>query len=277
MINTLIEHCAEAYFPELKGLDAEARAGGLLERTAREAGRLAASWMAAGFVHGVLNTDNLTITGESFDYGPWRFLPTSDPSFTAAYFDETGLYSFGRQPEAVSWALAQLGGALSLVSPVAPLEAALAQFATAYQGGLRRAMFARLKLAPGEREGDLAFLQTLFDWLTQSQAGWDQFFHDWIGGEASAARAAESPQAALYRDESFMAVRRGFEVRTRDDLAPLLAKPLLQRPAPVSMVIDEVERIWAAIAERDDWSPFEAKLADIAEMRETLGLAVTNL
>jgi len=277
LINTLIEHCAEAYFPELKGLDAEARAGGLLERTAREAGRLAASWMAAGFVHGVLNTDNLTITGESFDYGPWRFLPTSDPSFTAAYFDETGLYSFGRQPEAVSWALAQLGGALSLVSPVAPLEAALAQFATAYQGGLRRAMFARLKLAPGEREGDLAFLQTLFDWLTQSQAGWDQFFHDWIGGEASAARAAESPQAALYQDESFMAVRRGFEVRTRDDLAPLLAKPLLQRPAPVSMVIDEVERIWAAIAERDDWSPFEAKLADIAEMRETLGLAVTNL
>jgi uncharacterized protein YdiU (UPF0061 family) len=277
LINTLIEHCAEAYFHELKGLDAGARATGLLERTARETGRLAASWMVAGFVHGVLNTDNLTVTGESFDYGPWRFLPASDPSFTAAYFDETGLYSFGRQPEAVSWALAQLGGALSLVSPIAPLEAALAQFATAYQDGLRRAMFARLKLAPGEREGDLAFLQTLFDWLTQSQAGWDQFFHDWIGGEASAARAAESPQAALYRDESFMAVRRGFEVRTRDDLAPLLAKPLLQRPAPVSMVIDEVERIWTAIAERDDWSPFEAKLADTAEMRETLGLAVTNL
>jgi uncharacterized protein YdiU (UPF0061 family) len=233
--------------------------------------------MAAGFVHGVLNTDNLTIAGESFDYGPWRFLPASDPSFTAAYFDETGLYSFGRQPEAVSWALAQLGGTLSLVCPVTALEAALAQFAPAYQDGLRRAMFGRLKLAPREREDDLAFLQALFDWLTKSQAGWDQFFHDWIGGEASAARAAESPQAALYQDESFMAVRRGFELRTRDDLAPLLAKPLLQRPAPVSMVIDEVERIWAAIAERDDWSPFEAKLADIAEMRETLGLSVTNL
>jgi uncharacterized protein YdiU (UPF0061 family) len=277
LINTLIEHCAEAYFPELQGLRAEARAAGLLERSAREAGRLAASWMAAGFVHGVLNTDNLTITCESFDYGPWRFLPASDPSFTAAYFDETGLYSFGRQPEAVSWALAQLGGALSLVCPVAPLETALAQFAPAYQDGLRRAMFARLKLAPREREDDLAFLQALFDWLTQSQAGWEQFFHDWIGGEASAARAAESPQAALYQDESFMAARRGLEARTRGDLAPLLTKPLLQRSAPVSMVIDEVERIWAAIAERDDWSPFETKLADIGEMRETLGLAVTNL
>ncbi len=277
LIRILIDHCAEAYFPELKALDTEARAAGLLERTAREAGRLAASWMAAGFVHGVLNTDNLTVTGESFDYGPWRFLPESDPSFTAAYFDETGLYSFGRQPEAVSWALAQLGSALSLVSPVAPLEAALAQFAPAYQDGLRRAMFARLKLELRDRDSDLEFLQTLFDWLTQSRASWDQFFHDWIGGEASAARAAESPQATLYQDEAFLTVRRGFEARTRSDLGSLLSRPLLQRPTQVSMVIDEVERIWAAIAERDDWSPFEAKLADIREMRETLGLAVTNL
>ncbi len=277
LIGALIDHCAEAYFPELSGLDGAARAGGLLERTAREAGRLAASWMAAGFVHGVLNTDNLTVTGESFDYGPWRFLPISDPSFTAAYFDETGLYSFGRQPEAVAWALAQLGSALTLVSPVAPLEAALAQFAPAYQDGLRRAMFARLKLEARGRDDDLEFLQILFDWLTESRAGWDQFFHDWIGGEASAARAAQSPHAALYQDAAFLAVRRGLEARTRSDLGPLLSQPMLQRPTPVSMMIDEVERIWAAIAERDDWSPFEAKLADIRQMRDTLGLAVTNL
>jgi hypothetical protein len=54
--------------------------------------------MMAGFVHGVLNTDNMNITGESFDYGPYRFLPTYDPEFTAAYFDHHGLYAFGRQP-----------------------------------------------------------------------------------------------------------------------------------------------------------------------------------
>ena len=65
---------------------------------ARSVARTGAQWMAAGFVHGVLNTDNINITGESFDYGPWRFLPTYDPGFTAAYFDETGLYAFGRQP-----------------------------------------------------------------------------------------------------------------------------------------------------------------------------------
>ncbi len=54
--------------------------------------------MAAGFVQGVLNTDNINTTGESFEYGPWRFLPTLDPALTAAYFDETGLCAYGRQP-----------------------------------------------------------------------------------------------------------------------------------------------------------------------------------
>ena len=64
--------------------------------------------MAAGFVHGVLNTDNINITGESFDYGPYRFAQTWDPEFTAAYFDHHGLYSFGRQPEALQWNVFQL-------------------------------------------------------------------------------------------------------------------------------------------------------------------------
>ena len=73
---------------------------------------LAGEYMVAGFVHGVLNTDNMNITGESFDYGPWRWLPQWEPGFTAAYFDHGGLYAFGRQPEAVGWNCAQLATAL---------------------------------------------------------------------------------------------------------------------------------------------------------------------
>jgi uncharacterized protein YdiU (UPF0061 family) len=166
-----------------------------------------------------------------------------------------------------------LGGALSLISPTAPLEAALSRFAPSYQAGLRAAIFNRLKLRSGDLESDLAFTRTLFDWLTQSQAGWDQFFHDWVGGEASAARAGESPQAALYRSEDFMEIRRGLEARTRDDLTSLLARPYVQRSLPATMLIDEVERVWAAIGEHNDWSPLEAKLVDLGEMREALGLS----
>ncbi len=270
LMHTLIEHCVEAYYPELKEAPGETRASGLLERVVGASARLAASWMAAGFVHGVLNTDNLTITGESFDYGPWRFAPTSDPSFTAAYFDESGLYAFGRQPEAVGWALAQLAGALSLVCPVEPLQAALKSYAGAYQEGLREGMFARLHLEPGALGEDLLFLESLFDWLTQSQASWDQFFHDWIGGEASAARAGRGPQAALYAQPGFAPVRRAMAARTRGDAPALLADPYFARAAPVTMLIDEVERVWSDIAQNDDWSAFDAKIAEVRAMGAAL-------
>ncbi|MFN3287358.1 MAG: protein adenylyltransferase SelO family protein, partial [Sphingomonadaceae bacterium] len=78
---------------------ADALAVRLLDWVADNTARLAAAYMAAGFVHGVLNSDNINVTGESFDYGPWRWLPTFEPGFTAAYFDHSGLYAYGRQPK----------------------------------------------------------------------------------------------------------------------------------------------------------------------------------
>ncbi len=260
----LIEHAVENYYPEFQNLAGEVKIAALFGAIAEANARLAASWMAAGFVHGVLNTDNLNITGESFDYGPWRFVPTSDPVFTAAYFDETGLYAFGRQPEAVSWALAQLGGALTLVCQASILERELARFAQAYQLGLREHVFARLWLRAGEIEADMAFLGALFDWLTESQAGWDQFFHDWIGGGASASRAAASPQAALYVQPAFAELRAGLAARA----SALPTHPYFQRPRPAGLLIEDVEALWAPIAERDDWALFEAKLAEIDQARQ---------
>ncbi|MBL8542239.1 MAG: YdiU family protein [Hyphomonadaceae bacterium] len=273
LMRALIDHAVAAYYPELAATAGEARAAALFGAVVEAAARLTASWMAAGFVHGVLNTDNLNITGESFDYGPWRFLKTSDPSFTAAYFDESGLYAFGRQPEAVSWALAQLGGALTLVCPPGLLEPELQRFAPAYQEGLRRAVFRRLGLTEGGLEADLQFLSDLFGWLTESQAGWDQLFHDWRGGGVSAERAAQSPQAALYTSDAFDPIRAGLEARTDEKAWPSLAHPYFQRALPHTMHIEEVEALWAPIAERDDWTLFKQKLADIAEMREALGLS----
>ncbi|MBC7769285.1 MAG: YdiU family protein [Phycisphaerales bacterium] len=270
LIHQLIEHVCAAYYPRHLNLAAEARAAAMFGEVVEANARLAASWMGAGFVHGVLNTDNLNVTGESFDYGPWRFLPTSDPALTAAYFDETGLYAFGRQPEAVSWALAQLGGALTLVCPPTALETELTRFATAYQQGLRDHLFGRLNLIEGDFSADMTFLSDAFAWLTESQAPWDQFFHDWYCGAASAGRAADSPQAALYASAAFAPVRAGLEARTPSGMDEFLSHSYYQQPAPVSMVIDEVERVWAAIAEGDDWTAFEAKLRDIATLKAAI-------
>ena len=273
LIRVLIDHCVEHYYPGLAHREGEERAAALLASVVEASARLAASWMSAGFVHGVLNTDNLTITGESFDYGPWRFLPASQPDFTAAYFDQSGLYCFARQPEAVSWALLQLAGALSLVCEPPKLEQALARFGPAYQEALRERMFARLNLVEGGFEADMQFLQSLFGWMTETQIGWDQLFHDWHSGAASAVRAAHSIEAKRYAAPAFKPIREGLEARTGAGMEEFLAQDYFQRPHPVSMLIEEVEAIWASIAEHDDWGPFEAKLQDIQAMRSALGVA----
>ncbi|MBL8545408.1 MAG: YdiU family protein [Hyphomonadaceae bacterium] len=269
LMQKLVEHCCAAYYPRHLNLNSEARAAALFGEAVDANARLAGTWMAAGFVHGVLNTDNLNICGESFDYGPWRFVPDSDPSFTAAYFDETGLYAFGRQPEAVSWALAQLGGALSIICPAALLESELQRFGSSYQVGLRDGVFGRLNLVEGDWDADIAFLSDIFGWLTETRAGWDQFFHDWYCGAASVSRAAAGPQAELYDTPAFKKIRDGFEMRGGS--SAFLTQPYFQRATPVTMLVGDVEAVWAPIAERDDWSAFEAKLRDVATLREALG------
>lgn len=271
LMHTMVEHCCAAYYPRHRDLSGEARVAALYGEAVEANARLAGSWMAAGFVHGVLNTDNLNICGESFDYGPWRFVPTSDPTFTAAYFDETGLYAFGRQPEAVSWALAQLGGALSAVCPANLLEPQLQRFGSAYQVGLRDGVFGRLNLIEGDFAADVQFMSDMFAWLTETGAGWDQFFHDWYCGATSADRAAASPQAALYATPAFTPIRTGIETRTGSSGADFLRHPYFQRATPVTMLIDEVEAVWAPIADRDDWSVFEAKIRDVADLRDARG------
>ena len=93
-------------------------------------------WLAAGFVHGVLNTDNFNITGESFDYGPWRFLPAFDPGLVAAYFDQTGRYAYGRQSDAALWALCRLADSFLLLIDKSKLEARLPLFYPAVEASL---------------------------------------------------------------------------------------------------------------------------------------------
>ncbi|MEO6361319.1 MAG: protein adenylyltransferase SelO family protein, partial [Sphingomicrobium sp.] len=115
-IARLTRYCLEHLYTDTPSGDDSTDAARLLDLVASATARLAASYLVAGFVHGVLNSDNIAISGESFDYGPWRFTPDWDSEFTAAYFDHYGLYAFGRQPEAIHWNLAQLAGALTLVS-----------------------------------------------------------------------------------------------------------------------------------------------------------------
>jgi uncharacterized protein YdiU (UPF0061 family) len=270
-IERLLDYTIRTYMPDVWRDDASARAIAFLEEVCRRVARTGARWMAAGFVHGVLNTDNINVTGESFDYGPWRFLPTLEPGFTAAYFDEMGLYAFGRQPDALFWNLVRLAECLLGLASKEDLEAALQAFEPALRAEFAAMMLRRLGVAPRDMEHDAALVRAVWTFLAESKAPFEQTFFDWFGGLASAARAADSPSKEFYAHETFGAVREaleGFVPRAEVDLT----RPFFRRRAACTLLIDEVESLWAPIAERDDWSAFETKLADIDAMREAYGL-----
>jgi len=203
-----------------------------------------ASWMAAGFVHGVMNTDNMNITGESFDYGPYRFLPTLDPSFTAAYFDHNGLYAFGRQPDAMAWNLGQLAQSLSLIEEDQPLIDSLNAFAPRYQSALNAHVFRRLGIAPKDQISDMEFVRATFLYLKESQVPWVEFWHDWQGG----ADRANGSQIGSY-DQSWIKALSEFESVSK--------RPETEKPE--SLLYEEIEEIWKSITEKDDWTDFEQK------------------
>ena len=271
-IGKLVEYCIRHFYPEAAGADMAASAAGLLREVVRATAELAASWMAAGFVHGVLNTDNMVVTGESFDYGPWRFLPYSDPSFTAAYFDENGLYAFGRQPSAALWNLSQLAECLTLVTDAGPLEQELNRFEILYREAFRGRMLATLGLLPASEEADLGLLKALFGWMGATRASWPQMFFDWFGGAASEGRAAASPIASLYAAPDFAAVRSAL-MNHAPERADRLGHDYFRSGVPAVLLIDEVETLWAEIAEADDWAPLYRHMERIEMARTALAMA----
>jgi uncharacterized protein YdiU (UPF0061 family) len=268
-LGRLVDYSIANYYPDLA--DAEDKAAALLEAVVAKVALLGAQWTAAGFVHGVLNTDNINITGESFDYGPWRFLPHYDPNFTAAYFDETGLYAFGRQPDTLSWNLTRLAECLLPLSSIEKLEPALNTVWPVFREELPRQMLRRLGLKGRDLEQDGAFVTALFGFLAASKAPYEQFFFDWRGGALSAGRAARSPSAELYASEAFGPVADLMEAYGPSDDVNL-GHAYFAREKPRSMVIEEMEAIWAPIAERDDWDLFESTLSEIAQMRDAYGI-----
>jgi uncharacterized protein YdiU (UPF0061 family) len=271
-LRRLFDKSVEWHFPGLAAGGDESLVEAFLREVARRSADLCASWMAAGFVHGVLNSDNMNVTGESFDYGPYRFLPAFDLSFTAAYFDHGGLYAYGRQPQSVLWNLQRLAEALGDLAPLDRLLRVLIDFAGWFHERWRARVLDRLGLVPHGDERDADFLSLLRAFLEESHLGYDQIFHDWYGGAASASRAAASPEADKYALASFAPLRSAIEGYEPIAAVPgRLALPYFQRPRPCSLLIDEIEALWAPIAERDDWGAFEAKLAAIREMAGALG------
>jgi uncharacterized protein YdiU (UPF0061 family) len=254
MMERLVQYCLTILYNETPDTEPAAQ---LLNLAVDRIADLAASYMVAGFVHGVLNSDNINITGESFDYGPWRFTEYWNPRFTAAYFDHNGLYAFGRQAEAMHWNLGQLAVSLRLICEAPPLIEALERFPALFQAAIVRRFLWRLGVQPQGEDNDRALVEAAERAMGQGQIPINAFF--------VAHRAAEQSGQATGGEHYDAFVSRLAGYRPANMISKTNATDL-----HCSMLIDEVEAIWLAIAERDDWQPLYDKVEKIRIMGAAL-------
>ena len=166
----------------------------LLQRVAQRSAELVAHWLAVGFVHGVLNTDNLSMLGWTLDYGPFGFLDAFDPDYTPNTSDTSGRYSWGRQPAAVHWGLYALAAALKpLIGDAQAIEDALQAFPAAFDAAWRARLRAKLGLGAQSATAD-ALARDWLALLQRARADWTlsfRYLHDAADGTLPAQLAAQ--------------------------------------------------------------------------------------
>ena len=203
--------------PEVDAGNASGRWLALLESVARRQARLIAQWMNTGFIHGVMNTDNMTISGETIDYGPCAYLEAYDPRTVFSSIDHGGRYAYANQPQVARWNLAKLAEALLPLAPgvqdegdTSAVQAAVEQ-ATAvidayplwYGQALLQGQRAKLGLAhatPADDDGDRALADAWLLLLQQQQVDFTLAWRrlcDAAGGDTQALRALFPDAAPL--------------------------------------------------------------------------------
>jgi serine/tyrosine/threonine adenylyltransferase len=277
LIRPLLDHVIEQYYPHLWGKpDQDARFyAELVERVAE----LVAQWMSVGFCHAVLNTDNMSITGESFDYGPYGFIDRYDPNFTAAYFDYFKRYSYSNQPAICRWNLEMLQVPLKAAIDPIDLEAGLAQFEQHYQRFYRQRMLNKLGFNQVTIEPAETLLQQTLQLLQETQMGYHDFFlalrqqfnQSWRSDAnqifADAIEPGTEPIACFDRwRQTYHQTLVNLPEDQMSDVASLLGHHnpnlVLLRP--------EIEAVWEPIVVEDDWQPFNRLVEELRGAVEPL-------
>jgi uncharacterized protein YdiU (UPF0061 family) len=260
----LLDHVIEYYYPHLVTEEDKYTLfyAELVKRTAE----LVAQWMASGFCHGVLNTDNMSITGESFDYGPYAFIPTYDPYFTAAYFDYYGRYCYGHQPSICQWNLEMLQEPLKAIINPSDMTAGLASFNDYYGAEYRRLMLKKLGFEQlSHLEAD-ELLELTITFLKESQVGYHLFFSEmartfsasWRDEPACVLNNAEIlPKAGNSRifDNWCVLYHKILNDFTLDEM-DAIAKTLADHNPKITLLRPVIESVWQPIVEEDNWQPF---------------------
>jgi len=260
-VRRLADYTIARHYPEAAGTSQPYRT--FLEGVIARQARLVAQWLHVGFIHGVMNTDNMSIAGETIDYGPCAFMDAYDPARVFSSIDRYGRYAYANQPGIALWNLTRLAECLlpllseDLDQAVGQAEAALGTFAdlfnTAYLEGMRR----KLGLTE-EREDDLALVQDLLDRMAASKADFTLTFRRLcdaaIGPEGDAAVRSLFEDPASYDD---WAAR--WHLRLAEEPQNGAARRAAMRRVNPAFIPrnHRVEEVIEAAEERQDFAPFE--------------------
>lgn len=176
-LKTLVDYTIRTDFPELGEPGRETYLAWFAE-VCRRTAEMIIHWMRVGFVHGVMNTDNMSVLGLTIDYGPYGWLEDFDPNWTPNTTDASGRrYRFGNQPQIALWNLVQFANALyPLIEEVEPLQQALDQYADRFQAGWQQMMAEKLGLTAFSAEGDEALIESLQEVLQVVETDMTIFF-----------------------------------------------------------------------------------------------------
>ncbi|MFN3196944.1 MAG: protein adenylyltransferase SelO [Bradymonadia bacterium] len=178
-LKRLVDYTLQRHFPDRVGAESPALA--LLNGVALAQANLIARWMHVGFVHGVMNTDNFALSGETIDYGPCAFMDTYDPATVFSSIDHHGRYAYGNQPGIGKWNLARMGEAL-LPLLNADQDAAVKQvygvldlYQSTFEGHFLAGMRRKFGLV-GDEAGDAPLISTFFDWMRDTHKDFTSTF-----------------------------------------------------------------------------------------------------
>jgi uncharacterized protein YdiU (UPF0061 family) len=282
-VRQLAEYTIARHDPELVGTPG--RFLGLLEHVAERQAALIAQWMNVGFIHGVMNTDNMTISGETIDYGPCAFVEAYDPAAVFSSIDTQGRYAFGNQPGIARWNLVRFAETLlPLLSgdeaeATAQATRVIDEFPARYVRHLLSGQRAKLGLRAVDGVDEAADATLANDWLAVLQAGRVDFTLGWrrladaAAGDAAPLRAlfAEptAPDAWLERWRERCAREGGDDAGVA---APSAADRAAARAARMRRVNPwviprnhRVEEALSAASADDDLGPFEQLLAALRQ------------
>jgi serine/tyrosine/threonine adenylyltransferase len=267
-IRELADHVIARHYPEAATASNPYRA--LLDAVIARQAALVARWLAIGFIHGVMNTDNMSIAGETIDYGPCAFMDTYHPGTVYSSIDAQGRYAYANQPQIAQWNLARLTETLLPLlaeTEAAQLEAgqaALTAFAGLFEAAYTRELRAKLGLLEA-RDGDLELAHDLLDRMTKGEADFTLTFRDLA--DAAVDPTVDAKVAGRFNDPSaFTEWASRWRARLAQDDGDTEARRQAMRSANPAFIPRNhlVEEAIVAAVRHQDFQPFEDLVAVLA-------------